>query len=222
MQKQRLKVIVSLALLAACLIFLGVRFLQLPPQFDQREHLGIGTALAEQALKLAAGGGRIVLLVPDTALFDYPGAEAQVKAFHTTLRQAKVQVSATHSVRLDPLRPPRAPAGDLVDLLHKYNAESDVVVSLLGPAVVPPELKPRLPARHARVVALCSGEMPRQINLVELFDENLLHVAIVNRAKPDFIRPSSDEPMVWFDHFYRIISSRNAAELIDLAKAAAP
>ncbi len=212
MQKQRVKVFSSLALIAACLAFLGIKFMDLGPSFDERAHIGIGTVLAERAAKLAGTGGRIVIIVPDATLFDYPGAEAQLKAFRSTLRRAKLQVSATYPIRLDPLRPPRMPAGDLVEILRRYNAESDVVVSLLGPGVPTPDLKPRIPARHARIVALCSGEMPRQINLPSLFDENLLHVAIVNRPHPDFIRPASDEPMVWFDHFYQIITSRNAAE----------
>jgi len=222
MQKQRIKVIASLVLMAVCLVFLGFQFLSIPPRLDRREHIAIGTVLAERAIKLAAGGGRIVLMTPDTTLFDYPGAEVQLKAFHSTLRRAKVQTSATYPVRLDPLRPPRAPAGDMVEILLKYNSESDVVVSLLGPAVPSPELKMRLSAPHARIVALCSGEMPRQINLPSLFDENLLHVAIVSRPKPDFIRPSSDDPMVWFDHFYQVISSRDAAELLEPAKAVSP
>jgi hypothetical protein len=217
MQKQRVKVIASLAIMVACLAYLGVRFVQFPPRPNRREHVGIGTVLAEQAIKLAKGGGRIVLIAPDTTLFDYPGAEVQLKAFHSTLRGAKLQTSATYPVRLDPLRPPRVPAGDMVEILRKYSSETDVVVSLLGPAVPSPELKLRLP--HARIVALCSGEMPRQINLPALFDEQLLHVAIVSRTKPDFIRPSSDEPMVWFDHFYQVISSRDAAEILEPAKA---
>ena len=222
MQKQRVKVIASLALMAGCLIFLGTRFVHFRPRLDPREHIGIGTVLAERAIKLAAGGGRIVLIAPDTELFDYPGAEVQLKAFHSTLRRAKVRVSATYPVRLDPLRPPRAPVGDLAEILRKYNSESDVVVSLLGPGVPSPELKSKLLPRHARIVALCSGEMPRQINLGPLFDENLLHVAIVSRAHPDFIRPTSDEPMVWFDHFYQVITTRRAAELLDPAKAGSP
>jgi len=208
--------------MAACLAYLGTLFVHLRPPFDHREHIGIGTVLAEQAAKLAGGGGRIVLIVPDTTLFDYPGAEAQLKAFHSSLRQAKLQVSATYPVRLDPLRPPRAPAADLVDMLRKYSSESDVVVSLLGPGVPSPDLKLRLPPRHARILALCSGEMPRQINLPALFDENLLHVAIVSRANPDFIRPTSDDPMVWFHHFYQVVSNRAALELLEPAKVAAP
>lgn len=219
MQKQRVKVIASLALVAACLFFLGTRFIHFRPRFDRREHIGVGTVLAEQAAKLATGGGRIVLIVPDTKLFDYPGAEAQLKAFHSTLRQAKLRVSATYPIQLDPLRPPRAPATDLVDILRKYNSESDVVVSLLGPGVPSPELKQRLPAKHARIIALCSGEMPRQINLASLFEDNLLHVAIVSRPNPDFIRPASDEPRVWFDHLYQVVSTRQAVELLDPAKA---
>ena len=222
MQKQRVKVFASLALMAGCLVFLGTRFVHLRPRLDQREHIGIGNVLAERAAKEREHVGRIVLIVPDTALFDYPGAEVQLEAFHSTLRRAKLQVSATYPIRLDPLRPPRAPAADLVDILRKYNSESDVVVSLLGPGVPSAEQKQRLPARHARVVALCSGEMPRQINLASLFDENLLHVAIVNRVNPDFIRPTSNDPMVWFDHFYQVVTTRPAVELLDSAKAGPP
>jgi hypothetical protein len=222
MQRQRVKVIASLALITACLVFLGIRFINLKPSLDDRPHIGIGTVLAERAIKLLGAGGRLAIIVPDTTLFEYPGAEAQLKAFQSVLRRAKVQVSSTHRVRLDPLRPPRTPAGDLVEILRKYNSESDVVVSLLGPGVPTPDLKPRIPARHARIVALCSGEMPKQINLASLFDENLLHMAIVNRPNPDFIRPASDEPMMWFDHFYQVITSKSAAEKLDPSRTSPP
>lgn len=222
MQKQRLKLFASLAIFAACLAFLCFRYLHLTPRIEGRPHAGIGTALAEQAMKQAGGGGRIVLIAPDTHLFDYPGAEVQLKAFHAALRRAQREVAATYEVKLDPLRPPRAPAVDLVEIFRKYSSESDVVVSLMGPGLLTSEQKLRLPARHARLVALCSGEMPRQVNLVNLFDENLLHVAIISRPNPDFNKPTSDESKQWFDHYYQIATARNAATVLELVKGGTP
>lgn len=222
MQKERIKVIASVSLMAVCLGALAFRFVELPPDIDERPHVGIGQALAGQATKMAGAGGRIVVVAPDTELFDHPGPEVQLTALRRAVREAGKDIAEVYRVKLDPLRPPRMPPADLVELLRRYNSDSDVVVSLLGPGAATPELKPRVPARHARIIALCTGEMPRQINLLPLFEENLLHAAVIERAKPGFAPPAGNIPREWFDHFYQIVTAGNAAGVLEQARTGVP
>src|SRR6185503_2483097 len=132
---QKLKSIVALIVLAGAAAFLAVRYIGLPPKIEARPHIGIGQALAEEASKLAGVGGRIVLIAPDTSVFRYPGAEAQLEAFRSALRRANLSVAATNLVKLDPLYPAKVPPGDFLTVLRKQS-EADVIVSLMGPPVL--------------------------------------------------------------------------------------
>ncbi len=221
MQMQKVKALVSLVIIVASASFLIVRYVGLPPKIDARPHIGIGQVLAEQAAKLAGTGGRIVLVAPDTSVFRYPGSEVQLEAFHSSLRKAGLTIAATNWVKLDPDRPLRVPPGDFMELLRKQS-DSDVVVSLMGPPTLNPDQKAKLGQKHARIVALCAGDMPKQINLQNLFEENLLHAAVVSRASPSLNGPLSDDPQKWFEYLYQVVTARNVADLPSSARAAMP
>jgi len=218
--KQMLKTILSIVVIVACAGVLFFRFVGLPPRVDARPHIGIGEALAEQAVKLVGSGGKITLIAPDTSVHRHPGAEVQSKVFFKALRRANLTVSSTNLIKLDPLRLMRVPPDDFVNLLRKQS-EADVVVSLLGPPIPTAEQKGKLPAKHGRVVAVCSGDMPHQINLKSLFDEHLLHAAIVSRTSPAISVPQTDDPQSWFQHFYQTITTANVNEL-PVPRAATP
>lgn len=207
-----LKTILSIVVIVACAGVLFFRFAGLPPRIDARPHIGIGEALAEQAAKLAGSSGKITLIAPDTSVHRHPGAKVQLKAFFKALRRANLTVGATNFVKIDPLRLVRVPPDDFVNLLRKQS-EADVIVSLLGPPIPTSEQKARLPAKHGRVVAVCSGDMPRHVNLKSLFDDNLLHAAIVSRPSPAISLPQTDDPQLWFQHFYQTITSANFSDL---------
>jgi hypothetical protein len=207
-----LKTILSIAVIIVSAGILFLRFVGLPPRIDARPHIGIGEALAEQAAKLVGSGGKITLIAPDNSVHRHPGAEVQLKIFFKALRRANLTVSATNLIKLDPLRLVRVPPDDFVNLLRKQS-EADVIVSLLGPPIPTPEQKGRLPAKHGRVVAVCSGDMPRQVNLKSLFEDNLLHAAIVSRTSPAISLPPTDDPQLWFQHFYQTITPANLGDL---------
>lgn len=206
------KLIVSVSVIVAALAALLFQFLPGHPQLEARPHEGIGEVLAEEALRLAGGGGRITLIAPDTEVFQYPGAEVQWQAFRRALRAAHVTLAATNLVKLDPLRPPRVPPDFFVDILRKQS-DSDVVVSLLGPPLLTAEQKTRLGTKRPRVLAVCSGELPRQADLAALFADNLLAAAIVSRPSPVSSPPASGGARDWFNHYYQLITAKNLADL---------
>ena len=210
--KLMLKTIISIVVIVACAGVLFYRFAGIPPRIDARPHIGIGEALAEQAVKLAGGGGKIILIAPDTSAHRHPGAQAQLKAFFKSLRQAGATVSATNLVKLDPLRLVRMDPGDFMKLLRKQS-ETDVIVSLLGPPIPTAEQRATLSGKHGRIVAVCSGDMPLQVNLKSLFDDNLLHTAIVSRLTPGISLPQTDDPQAWFQHFYQTVTPANLGDL---------
>src|ERR1051325_4441950 len=210
--KEGLKTLFSIVVIIGSAAVLFFRLVGLPPKIDALPHVGIGEALAEQAVQALGSGGRIILIAPDTSVFRYPGFEIQLKTFFKAIRKANLSVSATNLIKLDPLRLVRVPPDDFVSLLNK-RSEADVIVSLLGPPLPTPEQKAKLPPKHARVVAICSGDMPRQVNLRALFDENLLHAAIVSRPSPPISVPQTSDVAAWFKHFYLVITPANLGEL---------
>ncbi|MBC8001845.1 MAG: hypothetical protein H7X97_04575 [Opitutaceae bacterium] len=201
----------SLLAIVAAGAFLSFRYFGPAPKVERRSHAALGQALAEQTAKLLGQGGRVTLIAPDTSAFRYPGAEVQLKAFHQALRRAGHGVAATNWIRLDPLRVVRVPPGDFAEILRKQT-DADVVVSFMGPPVMSSEQKARVGQKRPKVIAICSGDMPRQINLPSLFAENFLHAAVVSRPRPG-APPKSDDSSAWFDHLFQWITPQNQAEL---------
>ena len=216
-----LKTIISLVVILASAALLFFRFAGLPPGSEAAPHVGIGEALAEQAGKALGSGGRIVLIAPDSSTFQYPGYEIQLKTLHSRLRKAHLSVASTNLIKLDPLYLARVSPGEFANILRKQS-ESDVVVSLLAPPVLTAEEKAKLPPKRPRVVALCSGDMPRTVNLKSFFDDELLFVAIVSRTGLTAARPATNDPQAWFNHFYQVITAANVGELPPPARAMNP
>ena len=211
MQTDKIKTIVAAGMMvvAGALLFLSSH--KTPPKVDPRPHLALGQALAEEAIKLAGNGGRITLITWDLSTLKNPAAEEQVKGFHRTLRKANLTLVTTNVFKLDPLRLIRVPAGDFLDVIRKQS-EGDVIASFLGPPLLTREQRAKLGDKKPRIVAVCSGGMPRQIDLKELFAQNLLQVAIINRPLPG-PNPSSDDLREWFDSLYQVVTAANLSAL---------
>jgi hypothetical protein len=212
MQRSNIKTIAASLILLGASLFLVSYFRVSPPPPESWPHQGLGRVLADEASKLLGPGGRIRLITRDTAICANPATDLEVKAFVRTLRATKLTVTATNLMNVDPLRPVRVPPGDFLELMRKLS-ENDVVVSLLGPPFLTAEQRAKLPEKRPRVVALCSGAMPRQENLRELFEQNLLQVAIISRENPSLTPPASDDPQAWFAYLYQVITPANLADL---------
>jgi hypothetical protein len=211
MHKQKLKTWLSLAVIVGAALLFYLRAFERGPVFELRPHLALGEALGDLAVKSASNGGRITLIAPDTSGTKWPAADAQMKGFFRALRRANLHVSATNLIKLDPIRLVRVPSQEFVKLIRKQT-EADLVVSMLGPPTPTPEERAQIPARHARVIALCTGELPRQVNLRALFEGQLLEAAIIHKPAPTG-PPRTEQLPDWFDHYFEVITPKNLENL---------
>ncbi len=211
MPLRQIKIAVSLVLILAAVALLASRHYFSTPNIEARPHAGIGGALAERVIQLG-GKGRIALMVPDTSEGKFPGAAIQLKAFHAALRRANLTVTLTNLVKIDPNRVLRAPPGDFADLLRKFT-DADVVVSLLGPPVLNGDQKARVGEKHPKIIAVCTGDLPKQVNLKTIFSEQFLHAAVISRPGVGLTPPTSENPADWFQHYFLWVTPQNLADL---------
>ena len=184
------------AVLIASLAALGLHQQGTPPPVDRRIHEAVGQALARQAVELLGPGGTVTALTRDTASFPQPAIDLSRGAFEKELRRAKVTLQTVQTFEEDPLRPVQVPPGDFFERLRRSRA-GDVIVSFLGPPLLLEEQQAGLGAVAGKVVAFCPGDLPRQIDLRLLAQQNLLHAAVLARPRSD-IRPGADT----FDALY--------------------
>jgi len=212
MQTEKIKTIAAITIILGAVAFLYFSLREAPPEVDPRPQEALGQVLAEEAGKLLGSGGRLTLITRGPARFEKSASEFQMKGFEQALHKSNLNLAATNVFKVDPLRLLRVPPGDFLEVLKKQS-ENDVIVSLLGPPVLTSEQRARLSEKRARVVAVCSGGMPRQVNLRALFDQNLLHVAILSRAQtaPNLTAPNNLRE--WFDHFYQVVTRTNISDL---------
>lgn len=216
MSSNAIKTILSLLIIAGsgALAYYQVR--GPGPQFEPAPHRAIGKALAEQAMALSSGG-KLVVLARDTTLFHNPAAETELKAVAETLAERGKSISQTNLSKVDPLRLLRFPPGDYAEVLRKLN-DNDVVISLLGPPEFNDAQLVRAGEKRPRIVALCTGTMPRQLNLRRLFEEQFLHSAIVSRGELTNGYPASVVTQQTFESMYAVITTNNLSDLAAYAK----
>ena len=213
MGKQR--IIVSLACLSA-LAGVGIlyfSFWYVPgPAFNKAPHLGLGQAVARETVKLLGPKGRVFLIHRDSAAFKNPIIDTQIRGFQRALAEAGHKIAATNLLRVDPLRVASVPPGDFLELIRR-TTDADVMVSFLGPPDLSPEQSQALKAGHARIVAVCSGNLPHQMALKPLFERQLLQVAIISRTIPQRSMPENATPQAWFDLLFEVVTSANLGDL---------
>lgn len=212
MQKDTIKTLGATLVILGAVCFLYVAMTPWFPRFNRKPFEALGQTAAEEAQKLTGNGGRVVLISRDTTVFPNPHLACIQAAFLNSLQKARISVLATNLLKEDPLRPARVPPNDFMELLSKLT-EKDVIVSFLGPPLLTAEQRKKLPEKGAKVMALCTGELPRQVNLKELFTDNLLHAAIISRANPEVILPKNGNLRTWFDHFYQVVTPANLNDL---------
>src|SRR5262249_10725771 len=166
--------IATLVILAA-LSWLYISVYGLPLRLDTRVQAALGQALAAEAGKLAAGSGRVILITRDTSHYKNPALDAQARSFQEDVAKNGLKVSTTHRLSVDPLRLTAVPPGDFQQILKKA-AETDVIVSFLGPPVLDAGQLAGLGGQLPKVVAVCSGNLPRQVDLRHVFEQGILRV----------------------------------------------
>jgi hypothetical protein len=208
------KGIIATAVTVLCALVLYGWFGGGGPSFDVAEHTALGEVAAEQALKLVGPNGRVTLIARDTEAYPNPATDAQLAGFKRAMKRSGGRVGAIQLLKQNPLRVVAVPSGDFLELLRK-NTDSDVIVSFLGPAVLDDARIAALGEKRPKIVALCSGWMPRRVDLRRLFQQGLLTVAIVSR---DGSSPRSRDGRERFNSLFTIVTSANASDLPFVAR----
>ena len=212
MGNAKAKTIVASLLLAGSALWLYLCLHKTPPQSEDKVHDAVGRVMAEEAARLVGASGGVTLLARDTTVCPNPATDSQMKGFFAAARKLKLPLTATNWIKLDPLRPVRMPPGDFADILRKLN-EGDAVVSFVGPPLLTAAQRAKLGDRKVRILALCSGAMPQQVDLRSLFEQNLLHAAVISLPAPRRGPPPSDDAQAWFQLSFQLITPANLAEL---------
>ncbi|HAM73976.1 MAG TPA: hypothetical protein DCM86_20315 [Verrucomicrobiales bacterium] len=208
---KRIKTIAGCVLIAASGLWLFFSSRPTPP-FDSRVHQAIGQALGEEAMRLAAGKGQVVLIQRDTSVIRSPATEAQVASLFRALKAGGSGIRATNSMKVDPLRVPTVPAGDFYQIVKKAT-EGDVVVSLLGPPGTGGPPPGKFEPGAVKVIALCSQAVVRSLDLRDLFTRGLLTAAVVDRSSPPGKSGEGLQGRALFDQYYQVITAANLGEL---------
>ena len=200
--------IAAIGVLIASLAALLLSLVQLPPYIDPAVHKDIGRAIARETLTLRKPGAPIIVIKRDTAAFPQPAADYQFKAFKKELARAKVEIASVQEVQLDPLKPVEVPPGDFLNLVRKAPADS-VIVSFMGPPIFSDEQKSTLKTIKPEIFAFCSGNVTERVNVPRLFEEHLLHAAVVSRSSGNSGAATETE----FGRLYVTLNGNNIASL---------
>jgi hypothetical protein len=202
---------------AAVMVFLAAN--DLPPSTARALHAAIGQAIARETLSQIKPGAGVVAIVRDTSAFRHPQSDFQFRAFADVLRAAGSPLVATQSLQVDPLRNIEVPSGDFYELIRKA-PPGTAIVSFMGPPLLSDEQRGRLGEIRSRIVAFCPGAIPARVDLRSLFDNGLLHAAVVEQ-EPTAAPPTQGgrdnsshlKPADWFAAHYRILHSTDDPSL---------
>ena len=188
-----------------------------PPGIDGLLHKTVGDVLAAEAIKLLEPGARLIVIARAKEPFEVPAAAAQVDAFTRAIEKSGKSISTTRLLTVDPLRVTGVRPGDFFDLIRQARS-NDVIVSFLGPPLLNDDDLNRLAGKRPRILALCSGAMPLQVDLRKIFEQQLLHTAVVSRTNAPAQSTASDAEAA-FGQMFQVVTPANVAELPALADA---
>jgi hypothetical protein len=201
----------ALAVLAAAAVWLYLFFNPRPPPVNRPLHKKVGEVLAAEAIKLLEPDARLIVIARAKEPFQVPAAAAQLDAFLSMIKKSGKNVSATRSLKVDPLRVVSVPPGDFFDLMRQARS-NDVIVSFLGPPLLSDEQVGNLGAKRPRILALCSGAMPVQVDLKRVFYLQLLRLAVISRTNAP-AQPTAKSAQEGFEQMFKVITPANVSEL---------
>jgi len=170
-----------------------------------------GRALAQEAAKLGAPGGKFTVILRDTEAFPQPAVDHVKAAFEKEARRAGKTEIVYQGLQTDPLRPVQVPGGDFLEAMRR-GAAGDVIVSLLGPPLLAEDKRPPAGAVKAKIVAFCPGPIGDQVDLKSLTEQGLLHAAILARSTTKGTGSNASGRRPGFDDLYM---RAGAAELMN-------
>jgi hypothetical protein len=205
------------AVILAALVWLCLFFNPRPPAIDRPLHKRVGEVFAAEAIKLMEPGARIIVIARAREPFDVPAAAAQLDAFVRAIEKSGKKISTTRLLKVDPLRITSVPHGDFFDLMRQSRG-NDVIVSFLGPPLLTEEELGKLAGKRPRILALCSGAMPLQVDLRKMFERQLLLTAVISRPNAP-AQSTAGSAEAAFDQMFHVITPANVSELPPFAGA---
>jgi hypothetical protein len=176
-------------------------------------YVALGEVAAKATSGLLEGHGRIVLVVNETDNHTATALGQAVKVFNATLKKAGgVQVAATETIKAgagpaisgaEPLAPTK-----FLELVTKH-ASADALVSFVGVPRLTPEQIGQLPQPRPKIVAAVTFNLPAR----SLFDQGVLHLAIVPQSGTEPAAKPPTTTQEWFDANYRLITPETAGAL---------
>lgn len=185
----------------------------LTPARDSKLYAAVGDVMARQAISLLKPGGQVVVIVRDTKSFEHPATDDQLEQFTKTLKKANVPIARTLSLKVDPLRVLEVPSGDFYELIRKTDVKN-VIVSFMGPPILSDDQIRKLPLQSPAIVAFCPGCLTARADLRALFEQKLLHAAVV--SNPDAAATASS-PNGSFENSYIEVTADNATSKLPAA-----
>jgi len=196
--------IVAVVATSAALAAILLSSSEFGPRVDRKLHSEIGRVLAKEALSLLRPGGQITVITRDTEAFPQPALDIMLNSFQQEVRRAGDINVGIQTIQLDPLRPVEVPPGDFYELIRRSTAKR-IIVSLLGPPVLTKEQRSALGRVKPKIIAFCSGNLAETLDLSELFNAGLLHVALVNRPIPPSTRDKPTNGSNVFEQLYTVV-----------------
>jgi len=167
----------------------------------------VGEALGRQVLKQLGSGGRMIVLMRDTAVYPQPAADRVLAALDHTVRGGGGPAPEVQTFEVDPLRPAQVPPGDFLEQIRRART-GDVLVSLMGPPLLSDEQRAQLPAVPApRIVVLCAGPFPDAAAVRSLAQQHLLHAAVMDRPDGGAAVPPARRGREAFDDCYVVFET---------------
>ena len=199
------------ALIMAAVVWLYLFFNPRPPAIDRPLHKRVGEVLASEAIKLLEPGARLIVIARSKEPFEVPAAAAQWDAFMRAIEKSGKNISTTRLLKVDPLRITSVPPGDFFVLMRQAGS-NDVIVSFLGPPLLGDEELSKLAGKRPRILALCSGAMPLQVDLRKMFERQLLLTAVISRTNAP-ARSTASSAEAAFDQMFQVVTPANVSEL---------
>jgi len=216
-EKRNAKTIVAGLVICASVLLLYAFLHGFGPSFDTASHKALGETLANEALKLRGPAGRITIIARDTSLNKNPCVDAQLKAFQETIKKARTTNSVLF-IKLNPIRLVAVPPGDFLELIKK-RTETDVIVSLIGPPDLSDQQASQVRAKSPKIIAVCSGWGPRQVDLRRIFEQGLLTSAVISREDSSKLAAATSRET--FERNFAVVTPGNLSDLPLVVRSAA-
>jgi len=206
--------IVAVLLLAVVAVWLFYRQSDSSSKFDLSPYRALGAGAAEEAARLLASKGSVLVVSYDTTEFKNLAEEGQLKSFQETIKKnPAMSIAATEKFKLSPME--RMATGGAVpreQFLKALQNHPNIGAVVLFCAF------PQLSAQdHAALkqsgvkVIVASACVPGYRKLVE---SQVIHLAIVPQFEPPATTANPPTTMRgWFEQEFLVVSAANAAAL---------